>query len=261
MGGPWLRRARPLLGTLVEVGVPEGRDDALAVAFEVIEQVQRLMSIHDAKSDLSRLHAAPAGTLVDVHPWTGEVLQLAAGLSMQTGGLFDVARGSGTWSCQGTNGHASVVRHDVACRLDLGGIAKGWAVDRAVEALIELGVEALWVNAGGDLRSVGVALPIALRDEVDGGVRPWLQLSDGAMATSWFGEGARDSLHGQRKAVHVSVAAPRCVWADALTKVVAQTGDADEAWLRQLAARYEARIWVHGPARPGLVTCCTSVSR
>lgn len=250
MSTTWLRRARPLLGTLVEVGVPEGRDDALATAFEVIEQVQRLMSVHDAKSDLSRLHAAPAGTWVDVHPWTGDVLQLAASLSMQTGGLFDVARGSGTWSCQGKNGHASAVRHEPSCRLDLGGIAKGWAVDRAVDALVALGVDALWVNAGGDLRSVGVALPIALRDEVNGGVRPWLQLSDGAMATSWFADGARDSLHGPRRAAHVSVAAPRCAWADALTKVVAQTGDADAAWLSQLAARYEARIWIHGQARP-----------
>jgi thiamine biosynthesis lipoprotein len=239
-----------LLGTLVEVGVPEGRDDALAAAFEVIEQVQRLMSVHDAKSDLGRWHATPAGTPVDVHPWTGEVLQLAASLSMQTGGLFDVARGSGTWSCQVKNGHASAVRHEASCRLDLGGIAKGWAVDRAVEALVDMGVEALWVNAGGDLRSVGVALPVALRDEVEGGVRPWLQLSDGAIATSWFADGARDSLHGQRKAVHVSVAAPRCAWADALTKVVAQTGDADEHWVRQLLGRYEAQVWIHGQARP-----------
>jgi thiamine biosynthesis lipoprotein len=225
--------------------VPEGRDDALVMAFEVVEQVQRLMSIHDAQSDLSRLHAAPAGASADVHPWTAEVLQLAASLNLQTGGLFDVARGSGMWSCQVKDGQASAMRHDAACRLDLGGIAKGWAVDRAVEALAGLGVEALWVNAGGDLRSAGVALPIALRDELDGGVRPWLQLTDGAMATSWFADGARDSLHGQRKAVHVSVAAPRCAWADALTKVVAQADDADEVWLSPLLARYEARTWVH----------------
>jgi len=246
MGHSWLRRARPLLGTLVEVGVPEGCDDAVELAFGAIEQVQRLMSVHDANSDLSRLHDASVDAEVALHPWTGDVLALAAQLAMQTGGLFDVARGSGEWSYLSTKGQACAVRHSSACRLDLGGIAKGWAVDKAIEAVLASGVSAVWVNAGGDLRCQGLTMPVVLRDEVTGGARPWLQLSDGAVATSWFGQGSRVRLHGRQGVWHVSVAAPRCAFADALTKVVAQVGHADDAVISPLLAAHGAQMWIHG---------------
>ena len=238
-----------MLGTLVEVGVPEGCDDALEQAFGVIEQVQRLMSMHDAKSDVSRLHEAPVDIEVAVHPWTGEVLALAARLAMQTGGLFDVARGSGKWSSRGTNGQSCAVRHAASCQLDLGGIAKGWAVDQAIETVLASGVSAVWVNAGGDLRCHGVTVPVVLRDELTGGVRPWLHLSDGAVATSWFADGGRVSLYGRQGASHVSVAAPLCAVADALTKVVAQVGR-DDALIAPLLAMHGAQMWIHGQTRP-----------
>ena len=246
----WLRRARPLLGTLVEIGVPEGCGEAIELAFGVIAQVQQCMSVHDAKSDVSRLHDAPVDTEVAIHPWTGEVLALAAQLAMQTGGLFDVARGSGQWSSRGTNGQAWAMRHAPACRLDLGGIAKGWAVDKAIDAVLASGVSAVWVNAGGDLRCQGVTVPVVLRDEVTGGTRPWLHLSDGAVATSWFAPGGRVSLHGKQGASHVSVAAPRCAVADALTKVVAQVGQGDDALIVPLLAAHGAQMWIHGQTRP-----------
>jgi thiamine biosynthesis lipoprotein len=200
MSTRWLRRARPLLGTLVEVGVPEGCDEAIELAFGVIEQVQQRMSVHDAKSDVSRLHDAP----VDAR----------------------------------------------ACRLDLGGIAKGWAVDKAMDAVLASGVSAVWVNAGGDLRCHGVTVPVVLRDEVTGGTRPWLHLADGAVATSWFAPGGRVSLHGRQGAAHVSVAAPLCAVADALTKVVAQVGHDDGELIAPLLAAHGAQMWIHGQARP-----------
>jgi thiamine biosynthesis lipoprotein len=250
MSTRWLRRARPLLGTLVEVGVPEGCGDAIERAFGVIEKVQQLMSVHDAKSDVSRLHDAPADAEVLIHPWTGEVLALAAQLGMQTGGLFDVARGSGQWSYRGTNGQACAVRHAPSCRLDLGGIAKGWAVDKAIDAVLASGVSAVWINAGGDLRCQGVTVPVVLRDELAGGTRPWLQLSDGAVATSWFAPGGRVSLHGRQGASHVSVAAPLCAVADALTKVVAQVGHDDDELIAPLLTAHGAQMWIHGQTRP-----------
>jgi len=107
------------------------------------------------------------------------------------------------------------------------------------------GAGAVWVNAGGDLRVQGATVPVRLRDEHHGGTHTWLQLSDGAIATSDFTPGARSELSGTLRAAHVSVAAPECVWADALTKVLAQLGDAQHPMAQALLEAHGARAWVH----------------
>src|SRR5579864_6506206 len=65
------RRARPLLGTLVEIGA-QGPDALAAIeaAFTRVHQIQCLMSFHDADSDVSRINRAPAGREVLVDPHT-----------------------------------------------------------------------------------------------------------------------------------------------------------------------------------------------
>jgi thiamine biosynthesis lipoprotein len=240
----WLRRARPWLGTLVDIGVPEGQDAALEAAFEAIARTHRLMSVQDPLSDLSRLHIAGAHERVAVDPWTAEVLGLCLNLSERSEGLFDVACGTGRWAFEpGQSTH--VIRLDDSTRLDLGGIAKGWAVDRAVRAALDMGAAAVWVNAGGDVRAHGVTLPVQLRDEQQGGTHRWLQLSDGALATSDFTPRARSALSGTLRAPHVSVAAPECVWADALTKVLAQLGHGHHPMAQALLSEHGAQAWFH----------------
>ena len=112
-----------------------------------------------------------------------------------------------------------------------------------MQRLIEHGAVAGWVNAGGDLRAFGaIELPIVLRDESDGGSRPFAAVADGAFATSHYGAGTRSRLAGSTNgAAHVSVAAPLCLWADALTKVVALSGDTSHP----LLARHGALAWLH----------------
>lgn len=223
------RRARPLLGTLVEIGAWCADDgSALEAAFAAIADVQARLSRFEAGSDVSRFHALPAGAAIALSDDGVAVLRAAAELQQASGGLFDITQGSGpdAWRLLGRRLH----KLDGGVRLDLGGIAKGHAVDRAVAALRDCGIDSGWVNAGGDLRAFGEAeLPVRLRDEAAGGVREFARLSDGALATSL--------LAGR----HVSVAAPSCLWADALTKVVALSGDASHP---ALAAR-GARGFVH----------------
>lgn len=215
------RRARPLLGTLVEVGA-DGAD--VEAAFGAIAAVQRELSRFDAASEVARFNALPAGGSVELGVHGRTVLGAAARLAERSGGCFDVALGSGRWQLDG----ACLIKLDATTRLDLGGIAKGYAVDCAVQALQQGGASSGWVNAGGDLRCFGAtALTLQLRDEANGGVRPFGLLRDGACATSWIG------------ARQVSVLAPACLWADALTKVVARLGRTD--WL----AEFEASAWLH----------------
>lgn len=240
-----LRRAQPWLGTLVEIGVPLGAlsmacaNQAVADAFAVVGQVHRVMSRFDPDSDVSRFHLAEVGQAVRINRHTREVLDLALLLHHQTGGLFDVALGSGLWDL---NADGDWLKLDAQVQVDLGGIAKGYAVDAAMGVLLSRELNAAWVNAGGDVRVMGSRVPIDLRDEVQGGVQRWAEIEDGAVATSYFGPGARSDLHGSRCARHVTVAAPRCAVADALTKVVAQVGLETSAPCLQF---FEAQAWIH----------------
>lgn len=261
----FIRRARPGLGTLVEVGVriPEGLDQGSALgwadgmvrgAWQAVARVEGAMSPFEPGSDVWRFNQAPAGATLPVSVETAVVLRWAAALARDSGGRFDVSQGTGAgdWSLSRRRGGMRLHKHSGAVRLDLGGIAKGHAVDRAFEALAErLGDDpaaAWWVNAGGDLRVHGWEVPVRLRDEHGGGARPWLGLRDGALATSHFGPGARSALSGAGAEGHrhVSVLSPRCLWSDALTKVVALSDRADEP----LLGRYRATAWVHPAPGP-----------
>jgi thiamine biosynthesis lipoprotein len=244
-GSAWLRRARPLLGTLVELGVPAGtRAEVLAAGFGALEAVQAALSRFDADSDVSRFAQQATHTSLALRPAGQRVLRAAQALRQASGGLFDISLGSGPQAWHVASGRLHKQAPQV--RLDLGGIAKGFAVDQAVRALHRAGCAAGWVNAGGDLRVFGkLSLPLVLRDEAGGGTRPIGQLADGAFATSHFAPGSRAQLQGasmpQPVTAHVSVAAPRALWADALTKIVALSGDA----AHPLLARLGARAWLH----------------
>ena len=92
-----LRRARPLLGTFVEIDVADAdashAEDAVEAAFAVVAEVHRLMSFHDPESDISRLNRYAAFSPVAVDPWTAKVLHKARVLFEATDGLFDCAVG------------------------------------------------------------------------------------------------------------------------------------------------------------------------
>jgi thiamine biosynthesis lipoprotein len=247
---------RPLLGTYVRIRVrgapPEVSAPAVNAAFDAIALVQERMSAFDPHSDLGRIQRDAHHKAVCVHPWTYEVLQLAQGLHAQSEGLFDpgVAPQLAAWGLlpAGLSGSTSSsimqlslqngqVRSAGPCHLDLGGIAKGFAVDRAIDALQAHGITCASVNAGGDLRVIGPeAEAIYLRQPHR--PQPVLAglLQDGACATSaiYFsqqthaGQTISALVHPQRRQAlqspdSFSVIAPLCAVADALTKVLALT--------------------------------------
>jgi len=249
-----IRRARPLLGTLVEIGAAgENPARAIDAAFAEIADVHRLMSFHEAASDVSRLNRAPLATPVKVDPRTCEVLSWAERISRLSAGAFDITIGAALVGAgflpkpaDAEEAFDEASFRDVKllpdCRvllrrrvwIDLGGIAKGYAVDRAVEALQKNGIERGLVNAGGDLRVFGAPQPIHLRHAEDPSRFVFLgEVSDTAVAGSsgCFNASSENGLRrdpliepGRKTALRwrrsVTVIAPRCVIADALTKVV-----------------------------------------
>jgi len=88
------RRARPLLGTFVEITAAGASrsdlDDAIEGAFQAVADVHRLMSPHEPESDVSRLNREASAGAVRVHPWTYEVLCMASELHRASAGMFDV---------------------------------------------------------------------------------------------------------------------------------------------------------------------------
>ena len=134
-----LTRCKPLLGTLVEISVPEAAAGTVDRAFAAIADIHARMSFHAKDSDLAVLRQAPLGVTVEVAPETVKVLRVALDLYLP--------RPEGPmWSRQpGTSADIEIiddcrVRCHKAMLIDLGGIAKGFAVDRAVAAL-QAGVE------------------------------------------------------------------------------------------------------------------------
>ena len=226
-------------------------------AFEVVEaefeRLEALLSRFRPESELSRLNEAGA---LEAGPDLLAVTRLALEARDRTRGLFDptvhdavVAAGyDRTFEALPVDGPRSPGKHcggsveidgrwirlAPGVRLDLGGIAKGYAVDRAVALLARSGP--CLVNAGGDLAVSGGAWPVA----VDGAGLT-LELGCGALATSgrdrrrWQRGGAEchhlidpaTGLPAETQILHATVVAGRAVEAEVLAKTLFLGGSVD----------------------------------
>ncbi|MBI3345110.1 MAG: FAD:protein FMN transferase [Gammaproteobacteria bacterium] len=258
---PSVERMRPLLGTFVTIraqGAVDASEAAVAAAVEsafvAISRVDRLMSFHRRGSDIGRLNRARPGTRLRVHRWTYQVLREAQRLRLESGGAFNCNVGTPLMRAgllpKLVRGQPVRRRHALpdihldqyrwirlSARVvfDLGGIAKGFAVDKAVETLQRGGIASGLVNAGGDMRVFGVEpQPVWARCPSDpANVRMIGMLTNGAIATSaaYFvdrnpsGGAAASAIvkattgRRVRMASSVSVVARSGMLADALTKV------------------------------------------
>jgi thiamine biosynthesis lipoprotein ApbE len=92
-----LRRARPLLGTIVDIQTRAPNDftamRAIEDAFDAVERVHRLMSFHDPASDVSRLNREAHQHSVKVDDWTWTVLLSAHEFADESNGAFDITVG------------------------------------------------------------------------------------------------------------------------------------------------------------------------
>ena len=269
-----VRRAQPWLGTLVGIeaaGLPPAElENAVSRALRAVARVHGTMGFHDPDSELSRLNrqAAAGPVTVSGHLW--QVLRAACRVSALTGGRFDVtvAPALVRWGYlpeRGTSAGASAgswrdirlgARRTVHFRkpllIDLGGIAKGYAVDLAIATLRRAGVPQACVNAGGDLRFYGpTARQIAIRDPAaPGRVHLLAPRHAGAVASSSVHDTRRrhgrgwcsplvDPISGRAlgSGDSVTVLAGQCLYADALTKPAALDPAATTPALRRLRAQ------------------------
>jgi thiamine biosynthesis lipoprotein len=237
------------MGTEVEVllDADPAPDTVLAVsaAEREFHRLELLLSRFLADSELTRLNRA--GTLAAGRDLLA-VTELALAAREQTGGRFDptvhealVAAGYDrtfsevpadgpppappTAACGGgvrVNRASATIDLEPGTRLDLGGIAKGYAVDRALALLAPAG-PAL-VNAGGDLAACGRPWPVAV-ETAKGTIT--LELAAGALATS--GCDRRRWSRGGEEYHHLIDPATSRPAASDLLRVTATAGTAVEA--------------------------------
>jgi thiamine biosynthesis lipoprotein len=181
------RRTVPVMGTIADLTVVH-RDEATAqaaldAAIAELRWVDATMTRFSATSDIGRANAGASRDGVTVRPETAHLVETALRWSSASSGRFDAALGAASELWDVTNRHEpppadavarlanrSFWRHvdlttgakqgvlrygDVDLHLDLGGIGKGYSIDRATQALRDRGIEHAIVNLGGDLYALG----------------------------------------------------------------------------------------------------------
>ena len=216
------------MGTLVCIRVEAAEESvtlaALESAWESLRAIDLRMHPTRAGSDLAALHAAPVGVGIAMHASTVELLRLAQALHRESAGLFDpcVPDLPGRLGDLELDANGTVRRHR-SLHLDLGGIAKGYAVDQGIAALQRAGCTSGLINAGGDLRVFGAqAEPVLLGRS---GTRS-VMLANAALAVSQASGQAPPEHRGYysrvdghaRSAAGAAVIAGSAAIADALTK-------------------------------------------
>lgn len=258
------------MGTDVETLLPAGRDAAAGLVVSVFSAWERRCSRFDAASELSRLNAA-AGAPVIVSRGLFDTIATALDAARATDGVFDPtvlrrleslgydrtfdaiapvapdatepAPWAGAWDRIVLDRPTWTVQMPAGVGIDLGGIAKGMAVDASLAALAQAGIDHAAVNAGGDLAVLGTppgadAWWVGV-ETYDGG--ELVAVERGALATSsvasrrWVRGGRtlhhlvdpRTGLPAESGLTSVSVTAGACAQAEVAAKTALLLGLTD----------------------------------
>jgi len=184
-----VRRTLPLMGTLGEVAIVHGdqryAQGAIDAAFQEMRRVEAVLTRFRSDSEVGRVNRLAFSEPQAVSAETAGVLKQSLAWAEASRGSFDpcLGRAVGLWDVAhrhqppsvaelrpfagrrfyeglevGTRaGSDVVVFHEEDMGVDLGGIGKGYGVDRAVAVLREWGIQNALVNLGGDLYAMGVS--------------------------------------------------------------------------------------------------------
>ncbi len=217
-----VRRTLPVMGTFGEVAVVHKDEKyaqgAIDAAFQELQRVESTLTWFRSDSEIGRANLSAFSGPQNVSAETSGVLRSALRWAEVTDGAFDPCLGQAValWDVGNRNqppgaqevrrfaqrglfkalelgksqGRDVVVFHEEDMGVDLGGIGKGYGVDRAVEALRSWGIQNALVNVGGDLYALGGSedgdpwtVGVRSPDDPDALVTT-LNMSDRAVATS-----------------------------------------------------------------------------
>ena len=218
MGGLWLKREEAIMGTAIAVELwsddRAAGQEAIDAVMEEMRRIDRAFSPHKPASELSIVNRDAADRAVPVSDEMARLIARAAFFSRISAGAFDityaavgqlydyrqrirpsdaeiaVAREAVGWQRLVLDAQARTVRFArPGMRIDLGGFAKGHAIDNAAAILKARGIAHAMVSAGGDSRVIGDRRgrpwTIGIRDPRHAGqVVAALPLEDTSISTS-----------------------------------------------------------------------------
>jgi len=121
---------------------------AADAAFSLVDRLEQEFSRFIENSDIARINALAPGESARVSPWTMECLLIARMAYRETGGAFDISIGSGFDDLELDADNFIVTARTEGAQLDLGGIGKGYAVDRISELLTEWEIQRTLIHGG-----------------------------------------------------------------------------------------------------------------
>lgn len=264
----------PMMGTLVQVTAvadsPAEARRAIQAAFEAFENVQKTMNDRDPNSELSQINRTAFRQEVPASPDLFAVLCAAQQYSRLTHGAFDITVGPlvALWrrmektGMEPTPEEIAQARRQVGyekvilnptqqtvrfeaegMRLDLGGIAKGYAVDAAIGAMKKLGIRGGMADVGGNIRCFGAPPPpaqhwnIGIQNPRAEAISAKVRLDELAVATSgdyrrFVEKGGKRFSHilnpatgeSASELISVTILAPSAMEADVLSTAVSVLG-------------------------------------
>ena len=211
--GREIERVQYHMGTYARVYVNDGSHDDVGAAFETIKQLDLLLSDYNSDSQVSQISGMAGKAPVTVSPEVVEVLATAKRVAAETGGAFDPTIGAVTIGVYRfgredarppdedeitrakslVDYNSLVLKDDTAylekagMMLDLGGIGKGYAADKAAEVLKSRGIKEGMVALSGDIKIFGHDTEIGIRSPTGGPPIASFRTGKGDLAVSTSG--------------------------------------------------------------------------
>ncbi|MDP8229483.1 MAG: FAD:protein FMN transferase [Candidatus Gorgyraea atricola] len=225
------KETKILMDTFCEISCYSQDKTAIKAAFAEIERVERLCSKFDKESELSKVNDLAGQEEVVVSEELLELISRSIYYSNLTQGAFDVTKEGKYRDIMLDKDKLSIRFADSDIKIDLGGIAKGYAVDRATQVLRNHGIERALVNLGGNIFGLG-SLPwrIGIRDPKDKSkIIHKLDIKDKAISTSANYERPSHIINPitgnpAKDIGSVTIVAPSAEQADALSTAAFVTG-------------------------------------
>lgn len=243
---PGIRRVEQIMGLPIIVDIRDETDGGVIErVFDWFRSVDAVFSTYKWDSDISRLNRGEV-PLADIHPDVRAVLQRCEQLRWETAGFFDIRAPrlpppARSWD-----------EERVPFAVDPTGLVKGWSVDRAGEILDAAGLRNYSINAGGDIRLRGAALPADIwhvgiqHPFIRDAVAVVVEANDLCIATSGTYERGNHIINPHTDmppegVLSVTVTGPDLGTADAYATAIYAMGPAGIEWAAQLE-NFEAMV-------------------
>ena len=169
---PMQTRTQVLMGTFVNITLPQADNDKITKSFELIKRIEDSLSTYDSHATLAKLNKIHQ---VKLDPYLAEAITLSRAYSAQTNGYFDVTIGSitkdlyhlgeektyspskqdlqsATLNMNGITIDDHYIKSDKNITIDLGGMGKGYGADKVAAYLKDQNVTEGIVALSGDIR-------------------------------------------------------------------------------------------------------------